>query len=48
MPITIPGDRCPTCHAIVYIPLGGTPDPVEAAEKLTAHAATCPDTQATR
>lgn len=46
--IRVPADRCPTCHAIVYIPLGGTPNPVEAAEKLAAHAVACPDNPAAR
>jgi hypothetical protein len=43
--IRVPAERCPDCRTIVYIPIGGTPNPVEAAEKLTTHAATCPTTQ---
>ena len=43
--IRLPAERC---GVITYIPLGGTPDPVEAAEKLAAHtAADHPDTGAT-
>ena len=39
--IRLPAERCPTCGAVTYIPLGA-PDPVEAAEKLLTHATTCP------